>query len=343
MSETTPLRRVTIIDIAKAAGVSPSTVSLVLQKNKRISAETRARVEEVIQRLGYKYNRNAANLRRQTSQAIGLIINDICNPFFAEMTAGVQQTLAGTDFLVFLVEAGDDVERQSRVYSSLEEHGIGGLIIFPASGTTSEFLERVAANGTPICVAVRRPADADVDYVGSDNRQAGRVATRHLIELGHRRIAFLGGEANSPARIDRLAGYRDALQRSGIKFEPALSFESSPNRANAIIDIHKALDLDDPPTAAIGYNDNVAIAAMHGLRLRGIAPGKEFAIVGIDGTSDAELAYPALTTMLMHAHEIGRRAAELVLERIKAPTRIHENVILRPNLIVRASCGSPNT
>lgn len=340
MNELTPLRRVTIIDIAREAGVSPSTVSLVLQKNERISVETRQRVEDVIQRLGYKYNRSAANLRRQTSQAIGLIINDICNPFFAEMTAGVQSVLQGTDFLVFLVEAGDDVERQSRVYRSLEEHGIGGLIIFPASETKPEFLERIAAGGTPICVAVRRPPDADVDYVGPDNRLAGRMATRHLIDLGHKRIAFLSGEAHSPARIDRIAGYRDALQRAGLKFDPALCLESRPTRANAIIDVQKALDLKDPPTAAIGYNDNVAIAAMHGLRLRGVEPGRQFAIIGIDGTSDAELAHPALTTVALHAHDIGRRAAELVLERIKVPSRVHENVILRPNLIVRSSCGS---
>lgn len=340
MNEITPLRRVTIIDIAKAAGVSPSTVSLVLQKNERISAETRLRVEEAIQRLGYKYNRSAANLRRQTSQAIGLIINDICNPFFAEMTAGVQQALEGTDFLVFLVEAGDDMERQSRVYRTLDEHGIGGLIIFPASDTKPEFLERIAAGGTPICVAVRRPPDADVDYVGPDNRLAGRMATRHLIELGHRRIAFVGGESPSPARIDRMAGYRDALQRAGLSFDPTLCTESRPTRANAIVDIGRLLDLPEPPTAAIGYNDNVALAAMHGLRKRGVEPGREFAIIGIDGTSDAELAYPALTTVSLHAHETGRRAAELVLERIKSPGRIHENVILRPNLIVRASCGS---
>lgn len=339
MNEAIPLRRVTIIDIAKAAGVSPSTVSLVLQKNERISVETRRRVEEVIEQLGYKYNRSAANLRRQTSQAIGLIINDICNPFFAEMTAGVQQRLEGTDFLVFLVEAGDEVERQSKVYRSLEEHGIGGLIIFPASNTTPEFLERIAAGGTPICVAVRRPPEADVDYVGPDNRLAGRMATRHLIELGHRRIAFLGGEAHSPARIDRISGYTEALKKAGIRFDPALCIENRPTRANAITDIQKALDLSEPPTAAIGYNDNVAIAAMHGLRRRGIEPGRDFAIIGIDGTLEAELAYPALTTVALHAHEIGRRAADLVLERIKAPGRIHENVILRPNLIVRDSCG----
>lgn len=339
MNETTPIRRVTIIDIAKAAGVSPSTVSLVLQKNERISTETRQRVEEAIQRLGYKYNRSAANLRRQTSQAIGLIINDICNPFFAEMTAGVQQGLEGTEYLVFLVEAGDDVERQSRVYRSLEEYGIGGLIIFPASETNPEFLERIAAGGTSICVAVRRPPDADVDYVGPDNRLAGRMAARHLIELGHKRIAFIGGETRNPSYADRLAGYKDALQGAGIKFDPALCLENRPTRANAILDIQKALDLSKPPTAAIGYNDNVAIAAMHGLRRRGIEPGRDFAIVGIDGTSDAELAYPALTTVSLHAHEIGLRAAGLVLERMKTPGRIHENLILRPNLIVRASCG----
>ncbi|WP_018387572.1 LacI family DNA-binding transcriptional regulator [Ancylobacter sp. FA202] len=340
MNEIAPLRRVTIIDIAKAAGVSPSTVSLVLQKNERISAETRNRVEEAIRKLGYKYNRSAANLRRQTSQAIGLIINDICNPFFAEMTAGVQKGLEGTEFLVFLVETGDEIERQSRVYQSLEEHGIGGLIIFPASQTKPEFLERIAAGGTPICVAIRRPPDADVDYVGPDNRLAGRIATRHLIELGHRRIAFLGGEAKSPSRIDRVAGYQEALQRAGNAFDPALCVESRPTRANAISDLNKVLDLPEPPTAAIGYNDNVAIALMHGLRRRGLEPGRQFAIVGIDGTSEAELAYPALTTVALHAHETGRRAAELVLERIKAPGKTHENVILRPNLIVRASCGT---
>jgi LacI family transcriptional regulator len=342
MAEKTP-RRVTIIDIAREAEVSPSTVSLVLRKSGRISPATVQRVQEAIRKFGYKYNRVAANLRQQKSQLISLVINDIRNPFFAELTAGVQEALQGSDILLFLVDTNDDEERQAAVCRSVEEYGIGGLIIFPVASTKRGFLEDIASTGTPVCVILRRPSDTNVNYIGPDNRQAALIATRHLVGLGHRRIAFLGGQEEGPARIDRIAGYRAALEEVGIAYDRRLDIVGKPTREDSMEITKRLLTQDTSVTAALCYNDNVAITAMHVLHTMGKQAGRDFSIVGIDGIIATEQTSPPLTTVSMHAAEIGRRAATLLLERMKqGNSDMHETVTLQPTLIVRGSCAKPS-
>jgi LacI family transcriptional regulator len=330
-------KRVTINDIAEHAGVSRSTVSLVLQDHPRISGETRERVQRSIRDLGYTYNRSAANLRRQTSQAIGLIINDICNPFFSELTSAIEETAAEFGYFVYLVESAEDPERQHQVLMSLIEHDVAGLIICPATGTPPETLDRLYATGVPMCLAVRPYPDDRLDFAGPDNYAAANLAATYLIEAGHRRIAFLGGERQNPSRIDRLSGYFSALQRHGIEFDPALVVESRPSRLSGIADVERVLKLADRPTAALCYNDFVGISVMHGLRRNGLEPGKDMALIGFDGMPEAELAFPPLSTVSLHPRSIGRNAAQLVIDRIKDPARKQSRRVEQPTLILRES------
>lgn len=333
----TPQRRVTINDIAEEAGVSRSTVSLVLRGDKRISKSTADRVNKVIDTLGYTYNRGAANLRTQSSTAIGLIINDLTNPFFTELTAAIEEAAFAHGFVVYLVQSNEDPERQHKLCMSLIEHGSAGLIVCPATRTPRDTFDRLNTMRIPVCIAVRPYADDRFDFSGPDNFRASEQATKALIQQGHRRIAFLGGEPGNPSRDDRVAGYFKALQQARIPYDPGLVIESRPSRSSGASDVEAVLGLQDRPTAALCYNDFVGISVMYGLRKNGLTPGKDMALIGFDGMPEAEMSYPPLSTVLLHPREIGREAANLLIERISDRDRSVSRRIQQPKLILRES------
>ncbi len=333
-------KRVTINDIAHHAGVSRSTVSLVLRNDTRISQETRQRVQAAIADLGYIYNRGAANLRAQTSQAIGLMINDLTNPFFTELTAAIEETAEAEGYFVYLVQSGEDPDHQHDLLLSLVEHGVAGLIICPATNSRTETFDRLFTQGVPVCIAVRPWPDGRFDFSGTDNFRAAQMAANALIRRGHRRIAFLGGERGNPSRDDRLSGYFNALQRNGLNYDPALVIESRPSRVSGMHDVEKVLALPERPTAALCHNDFVAISVMHGLRRNGLEPGRDMAVMGFDGMPEAETSYPTLSTVFLSARDIGAHAARLLSQRIKDPGRPITREIREPELIIRDSSNA---
>ena len=333
-------RRVTINDIADHAAVSRSTVSLVLRGNTRISETTRVRVRAAIAELGYTYNRSAANLRQQTSNALGLIINDLTNPFFAELTAAIEEAAEAAGYFVYLVQSGEDADHQHELLISLVEHGVAGLIVCPATGSRPDTFDRLHAMQIPVCIAVRPWPDDRFDFSGADNFRAGQLATDALFEAGHRRIAFLGGERGNTSRDDRVSGYFNAIQRHGLTYDPRLVVESRPSRTSGIGDVEQVLHLPERPTAALCYNDFIAISVMHGLRQNSLEPGRDMALIGFDGMPEAELSYPPLSTVYLKPRAVGRDAARLLLERIKTPDEKTFRRVQSPELIVRESSSS---
>ncbi|WP_191090050.1 LacI family DNA-binding transcriptional regulator [Histidinibacterium aquaticum] len=333
--------RVTINDIARHSGVSRSTVSLVLRGSSRISKATVDKVKASIDALGYTYNRSAANLRTQTSQAIGLIINDLMNPFFTELTAAIEEAADREGFFVYLVQSNEDPERQNKLCTSLVEHGVAGLIICPATGSPRETFDRLHTQRVPVCIAVRPFPDDRFDFSGPDNFRAAELATNELLELGHERIAFLGGERGNPSRDDRVAGYFKALQQAGITFDPELVVESRPSRQSGVADVEKVLGLPNPPTAALCYNDFVAISVMHGLRRNEMEPGRDMALIGFDGMPEAEMSHPTLSTVSLRPRLIGTEAANLVIDRIKSADRPILRRVQSPELVLRESSEAP--
>jgi LacI family transcriptional regulator len=338
-----PGRRVTIRDIAARAGVSHSTVSLVLHGAGRISSATRARVEQAMRELGYRYNRSAANLRRNVAQAIGLVVNDIANPFFAELTAAVQAAAASAGHMVFLVDSQEDPARQDTLLDSLVEHAIAGILLSPATGTATRALDRIAAWNVPCVLTVRRLLDGRFDFVGPDDVSAARLATQHLLELGHRRIAFLGARAANPARRDRLAGYQAALAEAALAVDPALLAESTPDPGASHGELDRLLALQPRPGAILCHNDFMALTAMRGLRAHGLEPGRDIAFVSIDDTPQAALFHPPLTSVSLYPREIGHSAAAALLQRIAEPERPVAETLIAPRLTVRESCGAGAT
>lgn len=334
--------RVTVVDIARAAGVSKSTVSLVLQGSPLVNEGTRAKVNATIRSLGYVYNRGAANLRQSNakSKIIGVVVNDLTNSFFAELAVGIDMVVQSAGFVQFLASTAENVVRQSEVIASMREHGISGLILSPARATTAADLKPLAASGIPVVVVVRAIAGAKVSSLISDNYAGARAAVDHLHALGHRRIAFFGGFPDTAVFAERHAGYRDALLQHGLPADERLTVGSAPSRAGGVEAVERSRLIADQPTAALCFNDAVAFGVCDGLRAGGQEPGKDFAVIGFDDVIEAKTAVPALTTVSVDPQGMGQRAAQLLLKQISAGAAEPEALVSGVRLVVRQSCGA---
>ena len=332
--------RVTIVDIAHAAGVSKSTVSLVLQGSPLVKPATREKVKETIRQLGYVYHRGAANLRRSVSDVVGMVINDLTNPFFAEMTVGLEAALQTAGLIPFLANTGESRERQADVMRAMREHGCVGYVLCPAIGTAAADLAEVEAWGLPVVTVMRRLRADWLSSVSPDNAGGARRATEHLLALGHRRIAFLGGRSGMLVHEDRRAGWETALRHAGLPADPALAVESTPNRDGGAMALQRVLALPEPPTAALCFNDVVAIGVIYALDRRGLAAGRDFAVVGFDDIADARLIHPPLTTVAVDSRRLGEHAAAILLEQMAGTAAGPRHVTGDARLIVRASCGA---
>jgi LacI family transcriptional regulator len=319
------------------AGVSRATASLVLRNSPLVADATRNQVLASMDELGYVYNRAAASLRSLQSHTIGLVVTDITNPFFAELAVSIESQLDDANYAVLLSNTRDQVEKQNRLLQTFHGHQVDGILLCPADGTPPETIDLLRRWRLPVVLIARYVAGTNADYAGPDNRLGASMAVDHLVEQGHRRIAFLGGMSRSSARQDRQAGYQETLQRHDLPVDDALSISSAVTRAGGFEALSTALDLPHPPTAAICYNDVVALGAMLGLQSRRIRPGREFAITGFDDIADAALVQPALTTIAITPQAIGQAAISLLMDRIAEPDRAPQKAILSPKLIVRDS------
>ncbi len=331
--------RVTLNDVARRASVSRATASLVLRDSPLVAAETRRRVEDAMRQLDYVAHRGAAGLRTRRSGSVGLIVTDVSNPFFAELTTGVEERLDAAGRVVLLGSSGDAPAKQERLLGTMREYNADGLLLCPAEGSGNEMAELLRRRRPPVVLLVRYLPSVEGDYVGVDNIAAADLGTAHLVAHGHRRIAFIGGPTHSSARRDRLQGYTDALRRHGLAVDERLTPASAPTRDGGLATIRALLALDEPPTAALCYNDVVAFGVMLGARAAGHVVGRDLAVVGCDDIAEAALWSPSLSTLSISPRAIGAGAADLLLERIDRPDESPRQIILTPTLRVRASCG----
>jgi LacI family transcriptional regulator len=331
-----PTHKVTIVDIAREAEVSKSTVSLVLQGSDLIRTETAERVREAAQRLGYVYNRHAAELRRKTSNRIGVVINDLMNPFFAEVLVGIERKLVDAGYVVFMAHTNESVTRQQEVLSAMREQGTAGIAICPALGTDGALVETVKSWGIPLVVMIRTLGAGTYDFAGADNEHGVKLAVQHLVAAGHHRIGFVGGESGIVME-QRLAGYKSALKSARIKFDPHLVFPSHPTREGGHSAMARLLAAKPPIKAAVSYNDLVAFGALSALGERGMRAGDDFDLMGFDNVLAAAHANPPLSTVDVRASALGEQAAALLLARIEEPERPVQRYLGEPHLVLRQS------
>ncbi len=334
--EAPPKRALTIMDVAQEAGVSKSTVSLVLQDSPLIREETAERVREAARKIGYVYNRRAAELRRKSSNTVGVVINDLMNPFFAEVLVGIERKLVDAGYIVLMAHTHESLDRQAKVLASMREQHAAGIVICPALGTPRSMPAEVQSWGIPLVVMVRSLGSGSYDYAGSDNERGIEMATQHLIEAGHKRIAFLGGRSGVVYE-QRLRGYTRALKDAGLRYDERLVIGSDPSRAGGREAMDALLALKSPPAAAVCYNDITAFGAIVSLGEHGLKPGTDFAILGFDNVIAAEHSNPPLSTIDIRPSELGEHAAATLMARIDNPKLKRQVFLAEPRLLLRQS------
>ncbi len=332
---------VTLAQVAQRAGVSTATVSMVLRNRGRISPATRERVLKALDETGYVYNQTAANLRNRSSNQVGLLLHDITNPFYAEMTAGLSHEMERHELLLFLANSEESEDRQQKFVDSLMRNSACGMVLCAARATPASFFAALKRRNIPAIMVVRPLSDPDFDFVGTDNFLGAQMATTHLIQLGHRNIAFIGGGANSGTRAQRVGGFTSTLLENDLTPVPEWIVMAQASQIDGAKAAASLLSRYPQITAAVCYQDVVALGVMQALRAAGRKPGQDFALVGFDDITEAALVQPALTTVSVAAKEIGRKAGELLYSRIQGNDEPPKRIILPPALVIRESCGGP--
>ncbi|MEL6127043.1 MAG: LacI family DNA-binding transcriptional regulator [Pseudomonadota bacterium] len=334
------LIRPTIRTVAEQAGVSVSTVSQVMRGHGRISKETRRKVLRVAEQLNYVRDRRAVAMRSGESSDIGFLINNIANPFNAEVVAGVNACLADAGFLVHVLDGQDDPVLQERYLRTMIGGGVGGLLWVPANGTMPETVDWVKRASPATLTLLRSLPDLPFDHVGVDNSEGIARATQHLLDLGHRRIAFLGGDRDTPTLRQRIGGYLGTMM-AGNGHPPIV--RRCEETKTAAKDAAIALCQEHPDVSALVCNcDVVALGSSLGVAELGHGVGRDISITGFDGIEDARLWVPPLTTVEVDPKGLGQQLADAFLARranAEAPLR---SVTLPVRLAVRASSGPPN-
>ena len=331
--------RVSLKDVARHAGVSTGTVSMVLNAKPSVAAKTRAHVQRVIDELGYIYDRSGAQLRTKRTGIVGVSICDLANPYFAEITVGIDEALGELGLALVLGHCGESIAQQAKFLNAAREHNVEGLILMPAIGTTRQIVEDVLAWHIPLVLVSRYVAGAATDYAGLDNQAGSVLATEHLLTLGHERIAFVGANSRTSTGRDRLRGYRSALRTAGIKLARDLVSECDATREQGFLAAMTLMARRDPPTAIVCFNDLVAFGVMLGLRKLGLEPGRDCSVIGADDVAEAALWQPGLTTVAVHTGLIVLSAGQLLRKRLATPGRPPERIRLQPELVVRGSSG----
>ena len=309
-------QKVKLSTIAETLGVSTATVSLALRDSPLVAASTRDRIKEQARTLGYIYNRRAASLRTSRSGIIGVVVHDIMNPFYGEILKAIESELDRSQHTFILSNHYDSVEKQRNFIETMLQLGGDGIIISPAIGTPPEDIELAEDNGMPLVLVARMIDGVNLPAYRGDDSYGISLATNHLISLGHKVIAMIGGTDQTSTGRDRYQGYVNALQKAGIAVDPELRIPGPRTREGGFEAAVHFLSLPQRPTAAVCWNDLVAIGLMNGVQRAGLVPGVDISVTGYDDLEEAAIATPALTTVWNGQSEVGRMAARALLDRL---------------------------
>ncbi|HEX7118812.1 MAG TPA: LacI family DNA-binding transcriptional regulator [Longimicrobiales bacterium] len=332
---------VSLLDVARRSRVSAATVSRVINHPERVARATRERVEQAIRELGYRPSRVARRLRveRGPSRLIGVLLSDIQNPFFADLARGVEDVAHARGYAVLLGNSDEDEAKARRYVEVMRAELVDGVILPPTSDRDEAAIE-LARSGAPLVCVDRRLGRESVDSVLIDNVRGAYDATSHLIRLGHRRIAFIEGLPRISTSRERLDGYTQALVEHGIEPDAALVRQGDSRQGGGRRMTEALLGLPDPPTALLVGNNLMTLGALEAVHGRGLRIPDDVAVVGYDDMPWALAFDPPLTAVRQSGYEVGRRAAELLFQRLDEPGRSTTVVLLQPELVVRGSCGA---
>jgi len=336
------MKRSTIQDVAKYAGVSVATVSHVINGTHYVSPELNERVYEAINKLNYRPNKLARALTQMDIPLLALIVPDISNPYWSSLARAVQDISDRNDYSVIVCSSDGLLERETRFLHSLSGW-ISGLIFHPYHITHDQLNPLIGAQ-LPIVIlgdfTTTDPLATNWDRVFSNNQESAYAATDYLIELGHRRIAFIEGLEGTPSSVKRLAGFQDAHRLAGLPIEDRLIIPGDYTQRGGRKAMAALLDQADPPTAVFCANDLSALGALEEAKSRGKRIPQDLSIVGFDDIDEAALASPPLTTVRLPPREIGIVAAETLITRLRGRTE-PSYVSIKGSLVARGSTAAP--
>ena len=326
-----------IREVARRAGVSLGTVSNVLNRPEIVALQTRQRVQQAIDEIGFVRNGSARQLRAGTSQHIGLVVLDVSNPFFTEVARGVEDLANQAGYIVILCNSDDSVEKENHYLHVLEEQRTQGVLITPVQSDAS-YLQRFRQHGIAVVLLDRPSRIKDLCSVAVDDVRGGELAATHLLEKGHERIGFVHGPLSIRQIADRRRGVIRAVKTAGL--DPDRTIVDITTQAQSARAGEECVEklLSDRTTAVFCANDLLALGLMRGLIKRGISIPGDMALVGYDDVEFASVLSTPLTSIRQPKYELGRTAAELLLDEANNPiSHQHKHIMYQPELIARES------
>jgi DNA-binding LacI/PurR family transcriptional regulator len=334
------LTKLNIEDIAKLAGVSSATVSRVIHSPQKVRPETRRRVCQLFEKHHYIYNATAADLSRQKTKVIGLLVPTTRSPVFANSVLAVQEQCQNYGYSVFLGNTQYDAQTEERLIRQFQERRVAGMILTGFAFGREQLVTDLIEAGLPTVVIWEKLDDPLINYVGFDNFQTAYVMTNYLINLGHRRIGLIMGPYSKVGRVrKRWEGFRAAMAEKGLKIEPGLVIEKEPTLKNGEEAMAQLLNHHKRPTAVFAASDVFAIGALKAAKERGLMVPRDISIAGHDDIDFAAYSTPSLTTVRVPSYEIGRLAVEVLLSKIENNKGRSRQHCLETKLVIRESCG----
>ncbi|MEM7300599.1 MAG: LacI family DNA-binding transcriptional regulator [Pseudomonadota bacterium] len=335
--------RITLSTIADKLGVSTATVSLALRDSPLVAEATRERIKEQAREIGYIYNRRAASLRTSRSDIVGVLVRDIVNPFFAEILRSIEKELGDKRQTFLLCNHDDNLEIQENFIATLMQFGADGVIMSPSVGTTPQDVERIEKNGIPVTMIARTVEGTDIPSFIGDDLKGMELVTSHLLDLGHRDIAIVGGTTLTSTGRARRAGFEAAFKKLGLPAKALIDIETPYDKSSGYEAAKTILKAEKLPTAVACCSDTVAIGVMNGLREAGLIAGKDISVTGYDDIEEARIAAPPLTSVSDGHNEIGRQAAQALIAKINGDTSFSSINVVPPELRSRSSVCPPQS
>jgi DNA-binding LacI/PurR family transcriptional regulator len=324
----------TISDVAKLAGVSTYTVSVVLSRRARVSPELTKRVLDAVQQLDYTVNDLARSLHTGSTRMVGMLIPDIASPFYAKVVRGAEDVLREAGYALILGNTYSKAEEQSRYLALFRSKQVDGLLLFVAPEGAGEARALVEAR-KPVVFVGRVPQGLDCDSVSADNALGTLLAIRHLLGKGHRRIGLITGEPVLSTSMDRVKGWRKAMREAGLKPEGQYIGEGDWTAESGYARTLELLGLDKPPTAIFASNFLMMTGVLRALKERKLRSPEDLEVMSSDDSDWLDVFVPRISTVAQPSYDMGSRSATLLLKRVNSPRRRFERIVLNPDLILR--------
>jgi LacI family transcriptional regulator len=329
-------RKITILDVAAVAGVSYGTVSRVINNDPHVKAETRVRVRQAMEQLGFTVNRQARSLAGGRSNVVGVLVPDLGTGYIGEIMRGIDAELGSCGYDLMLFTTHRTAAKEAGYVTNLAGGLVDGLLlVLPRN--PADYIGTLTHRGFPFVLIDHHGNGQDCTSVGATNWQGAFQATEYLIAAGHTAIGFITGTMDLGASVDRLGGYKAALRTHHIELDTSLIYQGTYEQTDGYFGAMQLLDLPDPPSAIFASNDSMAMGVMDAVRRRGLRIPEDISIIGFDDIPQAALVRPALTTVRQPLEQMGSVATQFLLDMLKDSSKKFTRVELPTELIVRES------